>query len=232
MTENGRLSDDTVIWRYMKLNSFLELLSGRFVQSRIDQLSDAAEGAYGWKELRFSRQLAERLGGNGDVKELIRRARRHVVGTFWVEFERESFGMWNVYGRSGESVALETDVGTLRKILGRRGELHVERMRYEPLRGEVERVETLFFHKRREYRDEREIRSLQVFPTPLAQPILDERLSIEDLEALLERVILAPDSRDTFVEAVEHVVKSVFAASGKRFSGRVERSALDQDLVP
>lgn len=218
-------SDDTLLWRYMKLNSFLELLSGHLIQTRIDVLNDAAEGAYGYKHIR--------LNGARDVAEAIRAARMRVVATYWFEFEeRESHGMWNVYGRSGESVAIETSVGALREVLQREGQLRIERMRYEPMRGDVGDIATLFFHKRREYKEEREIRSVQVFPEPLKDSIVDQRLSLDDLNKLMRRIILAPDSRKTFIEAVKHTVESIFAFDNKRFRGEICGSALDQDLIP
>lgn len=176
---------ETLLWRYMKLNSFLELLSGHLIQTRIDVLNDAAEGAYGYKHIRLS--------GASDVPQAIREARQRVVATYWFEFEeRESSGMWSVYGRTGESVAI-------------------------------------FFHKRREYKEEREIRSVQVFPARLKESIVDQRLSLDDLNRLVKRIILAPDSRQTFIEAVKHVVESVFAFEHRRFAGEICGSALDQE---
>jgi hypothetical protein len=139
--------------------------------------------------------------------------------------------MWNLYGRSGESVAIETTVGALRELLGREGKVRIERMRYEPMQGEIDDIATLFFHKRREYKEEREIRSVQVFEKPLPDTIVDQRLSLDDLNRLIRRIILAPDSRQTFVEAVKHIVDSVFAFEKKRFNGDITGSALDQDLI-
>jgi hypothetical protein len=218
-------SDDTRLWRYMKLNSFLELISGHLIQTRIDVLNDAAEGAYGYKHIRFS--------DGADAIEVIRRARTRVAATYWFEFEeRESYGMWSVYGRTGESVAIETTVGALREVLRREGQVRIERMRYEPMRGEIDDIATLFFHKRREYKEEREIRSVQLFPEPLEDSIVDQRLSLDDLNRLVKRIILAPDSRQTFIDAVKHIVESVFAFEHKRFGGEIAGSALDEDLVP
>lgn len=217
--------DGTLLWRYMKLNSFLELLSGHLIQTRIDVLNDAAEGAYGYKHIRLPDQA--------NTVEAIRRARTQAAATYWFEFEeRESYGMWNIYGRSGESVAIETTVGALREVLRREGHVRIERMRYEPMRGDVGDIAELFFHKRREYKEEREIRSVQVFDEPIAKPIVDQRLSLDDLNRLVRRIILAPDSRQTFIEAVKHIVESVFAFDGKRFAGEICGSSLDEDLVP
>ena len=83
--------DQTVIWRYMKLNSFLELLSGHLIQTRIDTLDDAAEGAYGWRDISFSRRLRDRLGaglsGEGAIANAIRHARTCAAATYWFEFD-------------------------------------------------------------------------------------------------------------------------------------------------
>jgi hypothetical protein len=105
-------------------------------------------------------------------------------------------------------------------------------MRYEPMQGEIGDVHTLFFHKRREYKEEREIRSVQIFSKPLTEPIVDQALSLDDLNTLIKRIILAPDSRKTFVESVKHVVEAVFAYDGKRYEGEICGSSLDEDLIP
>ncbi len=223
-------ADETLLWRYMKLNSFLELLSGHLIQTRIDVLNDAAEGAFGYKHIRFAPAL--RTDGR-DNAQAIRAARLRVAATYWFEFEeRESYGMWNLYGRTGESVAIETTVGALRELLGREGSVRIERMRYEPMHGEIDDIATLFFHKRREYKEEREIRSVQVFEEQLSDTIVDQKLSLDDLNLLIRRIVLAPDSRQTFIDAAKHVVESVFAFDDKRFGGEICGSALDQDLIP
>lgn len=67
---------------------------------------------------------------------------------------------------------------------------------------------------------------------PLTEPIVEQRLSLDDRNTLVKSIILAPHSRQTFVEAVKHVVESVFAFEAKRFTGEITGSALDQDLVP
>jgi hypothetical protein len=100
------------------------------------------------------------------------------------------------------------------------------------MEGEIGDIHTLFFHKRREYKDEREIRSVQVFSKPMDEQIVDQRLSLDDLNTLMKRIILAPDSRDTFIDAVNRIVHSVFAYDHKRFTGEICSSALDEDLVP
>jgi hypothetical protein len=229
-------SGETVIWRYIKLNSFLELLSGHFVQTRIDMLNDAAEGAYGFRNVAVAPQVLQRLQFNGkavDPADVVRRARRFVAATYWFEYkERESHGMWSIYGRTGESVAIETTVAALHEILSRKGDVRIERMRYEPMRGEVSDLHTMFFHKRIEYREEDEIRSVQVFSQPLQDAIVDQRISLDDLNLLIKRIILAPHSRATFVEAVNQIVESLFARENKRFTGEICSSSLDEDLVP
>ena len=140
--------------------------------------------------------------------------------------------MWNVYGRAGESVAVETTVGALRNVLARQGDLRIERMRYEPMKGEIDTLHALFFHKRREYRDEREIRSVQIFSEPLKEQILDQELSLDDRNALMRRIILAPDSRHTFVDALRRIVESVFAFEHSRYTGEIVGSSLDLDVIP
>jgi len=104
-------------------------------------------------------------------------------------------------------------------------------MQYTPMEGEINDVKTLFFHKRREYKEEQEIRSVQVFDHPREEPIVDQRVSSDDLNALVKRIILAPDSRETFVEAVNRIVKATFALDNKTFAGEICRSVLDDDLV-
>ena len=50
---------------------------------------------------------------------------------------------------------------------------------------------------------------------------MDQQISLDDLNALVKCIILAPDSRQTFVDAVHRIVESVFAYERKTFSGEI-----------
>jgi hypothetical protein len=229
--------DNTIIRRYLRMNSFLELLYCQFVQIRADAFEDAAEGAYYSGETVLAPELLSRLGlaSSASREQIVRSARERTLITCWYEGNRESFGMWKAYGRLRESVAVESTVGELRKILakgvGGAGDVRIERVRYRRLTGSVSDFATLFLHKREEYEYESEIRSVQSFPYRVGSRVHNTALTLQELNSFLRRVIVAPGSRRMFLDAIRGIVNATFNIARLRFEGAIEQSNLDSDLV-
>lgn len=229
-------TDDIKIWRYMRLNSFLELLTTNLVQVRIDAFNDPTEGTYGYKDAVLD-QDALRLAkipitAEPSWKEdVLREARLHAIATCWFEHRVESFAMWNIYGRLSESVAIETTVGDLRAALSGEPEVRVERMRYTPLTGTVTDLRDLFFHKRPEFAYEQEIRSLRLFPHRVGSRVYNSVLGLDHLNRFIHRIIVAPGNRALFPTAIQTIVTAMFNIAGLKFHGDIVASTLDEYIV-
>jgi hypothetical protein len=246
------LPPDTVVWRYLQLNAFLELVNGHLVLSRADQFNDDLEGAYDWRQIEFSNDGIEAMGLplqkrvetdygrhypyiDYKVPDLIKKARTQTLMSCWCEYDGESFAMWSAYGRRRESVAISSTVGKLVEFFRRdlRPEfddeaVHYEvgRVKYEPLQGPVSNARRLFFHKRPSFVAESEIRivrsSLGDVPPILALPLSDP------FPAIVDSVTVAPGSRELFRSAVESVLRHAFGDA----ACPVIRSTLDENLLP
>ena len=226
--------DGIVIRRYMRLSSFLVLLSGNLVQVRADAYQDAAEGAYGLHNVRFSLGVRRflKLPPEASNETVVRNAREHTLCTCWYEGEYESFAMWNVFGLVGEAVAIETTVGALRAVLRDLGGLRVERVRYEPMEGLIEDVPSIFFRKRWEYEYEHEVRTVQVLPERVGSRIYNQAIDLNDKNQLIKKIIIGPQSNPMLRNSIETAVSAIFSAAKMTFDGDIVPSALDADIVP
>lgn len=118
------LPDEAVLWRYMSLVKFLDLISTKTLTlCRMDNFEDKFEGN--------SKQLI------GQIEEILKNAGMNDIDGFMPNFskayeevkfksyalcmhanEYESAAMWKLYGNYGETIALKTTVGKLKQSLG------------------------------------------------------------------------------------------------------------------
>jgi hypothetical protein len=223
--KDHRVDDETVIWRYVAIERFLDVLFGRIGLSRADVQDDRAEGAVGWRHLAISGEGWERLGGErGDVRDFVERARRRSYLSCWHERSHESESMWYHYGGHGTKVAFVTTVGKLRGLFP-----HVTygRVRYmdqvaEPIRA----PQQLFFFKRRPFADEREVRFVLV--TEREDHDLFKEFPCE-ADAFLDALYFAPDVAARDARNYLRVAEAIYAQRGERFRIPVRRSALSGD---
>lgn len=242
------VDDDTPIWRYMRLGPFLEMcMSNGLFQTRVDALADASEGAYGYKDSEFAIQLPASLGvkplavygatGPSYVqprkRDVIIAARRHTVVTCWFRHDNnESFGMWRVYGGDEFAVAISTTVGALRAAFSESANVRIASVAYSPMPIHINDAHTLFFHKRKEYIHENEIRSVQVFASPVPERYHLGLLSAEQMDALFATIVAAPGMRPTMFKSLLSLVKAQFASRELSFDdSRLRHSDLDNDLL-
>lgn len=212
-------SDSQVIWRYMALERFEDLLDSRLYFAAAHQFEDAFEGAASASELARRRADAERvlpkdLGAQDDLLALESRAfedlRRMTKVNCWHAAEHENVAMWDRYLRGKAGVAVVSTVRRLKDCM--------HPFRLEPHYGEepivVGRVEYLdfdteemrdrsmlgtFLHKRREYRDEREVRallSLRMASEFGVQIPADGVVVRVDPRTLADRVVAWPEATD------------------------------------
>jgi hypothetical protein len=173
-------SPDTVIWRYLDLPRYLDVLvNRRLYLSRLDLLGDPYEGFIPPPSVLKS-LFEKRLDETGSTLTEKNRAAfershstLHAMGwawryacfvSCWHRSDEESHGMWKAYLESALGVVLRSTVGKLAAVA------HLAEMK--AYLGEVKYFSsadkdpsvsnfgTLPFRKRRQYADEREIRLL------------------------------------------------------------------------
>lgn len=236
MADVAPLDDSVTLLRFLRLNAFLELLTGNFVQVRADAFDDPMEGAFGFNNVNISLQALAEVSlsvasSPAWKRDVLSGLRERVAITCWFEFDEESYAMWRIYGRLGESVAIETTVGQLRELLRDQENMRIERVRYEPLRDDIIDLRDPFFRKTPEYRFEREIRSVRLFPHAIGSKLFNKHVSPVEFDRLINRIIVAPGNRAILHQAIQTTVAGVLNIAGLYFHGKIEASKIDRYLL-
>lgn len=118
------VDEDVVIWRYMDLSKFLDILVyKRLVFPRLDQFEDVYEGhpSKFLDAMIYAFSDPDSIHMQGNVEKSIKiffkliKVRGYV--SCWHGAEHESAGMWKLYCKTNESLAIKTTVGKLKHSL-------------------------------------------------------------------------------------------------------------------
>jgi hypothetical protein len=241
------LDDSVELWRYMALGPFLTMLvSQALFQTRVDSFEDTSEGAFGYKAADLN-PVAAALGmpyrsfsddqGPQTVppkkEEIIRTARAATAVTCWFKYAgTEKFSMWRIYARDTFGVAVVTTLGALKQVFTSIDSARIQPISYVALPPRVPDVHSLFFHKRAEYSDECEIRTVNVSDQAFIEPYPSIVLSHDNLDGLLGSVVAAPGMSKTMFDSLYNIIEMQFRLLGLMFSKeRLRHSSLDDDLV-
>lgn len=110
--------DDTIIWRYMDLWKFIDLIqTNELYFPRIDQLGDLTEGVFPEEAQNRLFEYLESNGRNEEADSLREglRNQRHRVDKFissWNLSDNESFLLWKAYTSDLSAVAIKSTVGS------------------------------------------------------------------------------------------------------------------------
>ena len=210
----------TPLWRYMNFAKFISLLETRAIfMSRADRLGeDTFEGSIPSLNAMFrQRDFGDNPQLLGSWKAMTEDAVRRTFVSCWHMNENESAAMWRLYAL--EAIAIKSVFWRLLKqiplgyYVGEVTYLNYER----ELIAEERHIAVPFFHKRRSFEHERELRVVRYVMPPLKDPITEQGgydfespalggLSLPvDIVQLIEAVYVSPHAaawmRDT-VEAV------------------------------
>lgn len=122
------LNEDTVLWRYMSLVKFLDLISTKkLTLCRMDNFEDKFEG----NSKQILEQIEKILIGAGmgahilpDFTDPYEEVKLKSYALCMHANENESAAMWKLYGNNGETIALKTTVGKLKRSLSNSNNLH------------------------------------------------------------------------------------------------------------
>lgn len=232
--------EDVFVWRYMSLEKFLDLISTRSIYfSRSDLLGDPYEGSYPRKNVEIRSEIYKQYEEKvrkmmiEDMPRTTRKLREFVYVNCWNMSEYESAAMWDLYGRSGGSVAIRTTYSRLRDTFP--GEVNLGLINYidydiHPIN--EGNILVPFMHKRKSFSHESEIRGV-ILKFPEAKEGIDIlrsttvpglRINI-DIDKLVESVFVSPACPDWILGVVESV--------SKKFELKVDikRSSIDADPV-
>lgn len=212
------------IWRYMDFTKFMSMLDKEEIYfTRSDKFTDKFEGTFPQanRELRQS-SFQMVLNSKEQVMlftkqdEMFEYYRGFVTINCWHMNDYESAAMWDLYLKSSEGVAIQSNIG---KLIGsfkdcpekiRFGKVQYKDFKKEPI--EMDHPMDMFVYKRKSFEHEREIRAIHRIPFQYAEEgwINDQAespvkhgLGIScDIRLLIERVYISPTAPSWFEELV------------------------------
>jgi hypothetical protein len=200
------------LWRFLDFTKYVSMLDqGALFFTRADQLADPFEGAYA---------RPNRVQRNHDEQ---RRFKRRMLLNCWHQNDHESAAMWRLYLKSEDGVAVQSTLERLERAFADDEQVRVAAVKYVDYERDCipdDDEIAPFFHKRRAFEYERELRVLRCSDTPLEEP---GRYFETDLGSLIERVVVSPTAEAWFAGLVSSVTQKY------GFSWPVEPSELDRD---
>lgn len=133
-------NDDDILWRYMDASKLLDLLiSKKIVFPRYDKFEDNFEGY----SINYINLIREKIANHPDrfedeniehstnvASEAIKISLYYSYISCWHLNEYESAAMWKLYCTSAESIAIKTDVKSLKNVLGKYDNITFSKVNY------------------------------------------------------------------------------------------------------
>src|SRR4051794_21617697 len=118
------VSNDTVIWRYLALTRYRELLSGRLYFAAAQQFGDHFEGAitaaqHAWRRREAARTFPDDVAMQerdlDGLTDAFADLRRMTKISCWHARATENIAMWERYLQGSPGVAVASTVGALKR---------------------------------------------------------------------------------------------------------------------
>lgn len=211
---NKEFDESKGLWRYMDFSKFVNMLdTSSIFFTKPSKFRDPYEGAF--SEEDFIRLIGdpyyhEQSDYNQQRGDLISQAQQllELVGiSCWHLNNYESAAMWDLYLRSGEGVAIKSNVKNLVNSI--EGEITYGEVQYIDFIKDMasnNTYETLFY-KRSSFQHENEFR-LMHFEDEERPYFQDYGATIGcDLDLLIDEIYVAPTAPQWFVQTVDSIVK-------------------------
>jgi hypothetical protein len=191
--------------------------------TRSDKFEDRFEGTYPKANIKMRPQRYQNIIKQEyqekvfrTIDEFAKYMRRLMVINCWHMNEYESAAMWGLYLKSGEGIAIQSNIGRLiDSFADSPQKISIGRVIYKDFNkeciDELDQV-NLFIHKRKSFEHEREIRAMHQFPVALdkegnvdfnGESPVEYGIGIScDIRILIEKVYISPSSPPWFEELV------------------------------
>ena len=218
--------DNTIIWKYLDLSKFLDLLiSKRLFMARSDKFEDQYEGTFSEPTYEEIKKLLE---DNPKYLDAYKSKRKNIVISSWHANSYESYAMWQVFTKNNEGLAIQSTVGRLKKSLTEpKANQYIGEVNYIDYKKEHIPFDDDFFpflFKRKSFQYENEIRVITDVSHLDMQ--VNEGVKVEtDINKMIERLYIHPKSENWYKKLVIEVVKQL----GYHFA--IEKSDLESDIL-
>lgn len=218
---------NTIIWKYMSLSKFLDLLlSQKMFMSRSDKFEDQFEGTFSEPTFEEIKKISEH---NPEFLAHYKSYRKNVVISSWHANAYESFAMWQIFTKNNEGLAIQSTLGRLQQALTREQRVaqHIGEVRYIDYKKEYIPFDNAFFpflFKRKSFQYEKEIRVISDV-TPLDISV-NEGVKIHiDIALLIEKIYIHPKSENWYKKLILELMERL------DFNFKVEKSDLESDIL-
>ena len=220
------INNDTVIWKYLYVSKFISLISKKSLWlARADTFKDKHEGMFPSEMKQILDTIYKEFESKGETKKdspikdasdfqqyLIKNA----YIDCWHQNLTENMVMWEIYGQTENSIAIQT---TVKELIDSLKEEDIKKHKYkfslepitykkpEDVPGKLT-YETPFFIKRPHFSFEKEVRlflSTYSFLNPYINTPIGHEISI-DLNIIINEVYIHPDADEWFLEAIQALV--------------------------
>lgn len=218
---------DTIIWKYLDLSKFLDLLlSRKLFMSRSDKFEDQYEGTFSEPTFEEIKKLSE---NNPEFLDYYKSHREKVVVSSWHINEYESYAMWQIFTQNNEGLAIQSTIGRLQKALAPEKSYNqfVGEVNYIDYKKEYIPFDNMFFpfmFKRKSFQYEREIRVISDLTENNIK--INDGLKIDvDIHQLIEKIYIHPKSENWYKKLVIELVSKL------DYNIEIEKSDLESDIL-
>ncbi len=218
---------DTIVWKYLDLSKFLDLLiSRKLFMSRSDKFEDQYEGTFSEPTYEEIKKLA---ANNPEFLSYYKSHREKVVVSSWHINEYESFAMWQIFTQNSEGLAIQSTIGRLQKALEVEKDFkqYIGEVNYIDYKKEYIPFDDMFFpflFKRKSFQYEREVRILADLSEQEIK--INDGLKIDvDINQLIEKIYIHPKSENWYKKLVIELVDKL------GFDFKIEKSDLESDIL-
>ncbi len=218
---------DTIVWKYLDLSKFLDLLiSRKLFMSRSDKFEDQYEGTFSEPTYEEIKKLA---ANNPEFLSYYKSHREKVVVSSWHINEYESFAMWQIFTQNSEGLAIQSTIGRLQKALEVEKDFkqYIGEVNYIDYKKEYIPFDDMFFpflFKRKSFQYEREVRILADLSEQEIK--INDGLKIDvDINQLIEKIYIHSKSENWYKKLVIELVDKL------GFDFKIEKSDLESDIL-
>jgi hypothetical protein len=213
-------NNNVKVWRYMDFTKFVSILEKKALFfTRSDKFRDKYEGTIGifnrkaypsvYSKYDLSLEQIEKI--YNDTINFNMASRERTIISCWHINDYESAAMWDLYLRNNEGIAIQTTYEKLKESFKNENRtIYIGKVKYIDFDNEwTPEGNSLypFVHKRKSFEHENELRALHwIFPMDSPTPFeFGDYINI-DLQLLIDKVYVSPDSPKWFAEIVQSVM--------------------------
>lgn len=225
--EISQPEDDTIVWKYLDLSKFLDLLlCKQLFMSRSDKFEDQYEGTFSEPTFEEIRKISD---NNPEFLDEYKTRRKNVVISSWHINEYESYAMWHIFTKNNEGLAIQSTIGRLQEALGpeNRYDQYIGEVKYIDYKKEYLPFDNNFFpflFKRKSFQYEREVRII----SDLSEHNLNINEGVKanvDIHRLIEKIYIHPKSENWYKNLVIQLMQQL------GFDFEIEKSDLESDIL-